>query len=80
MNIKRSDLARYLILHTFGGFYLDLDMQLQTPLRDVRFSIHFYETMDVHSFAVLHVLVTGSQSFCIEALSVGVCFICGQRI
>ena len=33
MNIKRSDLARYLILYTFGGVYLDLDIELKKPLR-----------------------------------------------
>jgi uncharacterized membrane protein YgdD (TMEM256/DUF423 family) len=30
--IKRSDFARYLLLHAFGGVYLDLDMQLKDSL------------------------------------------------
>ena len=32
MNIKRADIARYLILHKFGGAYVDLDIELKYPL------------------------------------------------
>ncbi len=35
MNIKRADIARYFILYTFGGVYLDLDMYLRTSLTEV---------------------------------------------
>lgn len=32
MNIKRADIARYLILHKFGGVYIDLDIEMKAPL------------------------------------------------
>lgn len=32
MNIKRADLARYLLLIQFGGLYLDMDFQIDRPL------------------------------------------------
>ena len=35
MNIKRADLARYLILHKFGGVYVDLDVELKRNLGDL---------------------------------------------
>lgn len=35
MNIKRADIARYLILHKFGGVYFDLDVELKVPLRQL---------------------------------------------
>lgn len=31
LNIKRADVARYLILHRFGGLYVDLDVELRAP-------------------------------------------------
>ena len=35
MNIKRSDIARYLIVHQFGGLYLDLDIELKKDVQTV---------------------------------------------
>ena len=31
-NVQKSDMARFLILHAFGGFYADLDMECLQPL------------------------------------------------
>jgi hypothetical protein len=31
MNIKRSDIARYFIVHAYGGLYMDLDVELRGP-------------------------------------------------
>lgn len=33
--ICRADMVRYLLLHRYGGVYLDLDMALTTPLDDI---------------------------------------------
>jgi hypothetical protein len=35
MNIKRSDMARYFIVHSFGGLYMDLDVTLRGPAADI---------------------------------------------
>ena len=35
MNIKRADVSRYLLLLQFGGVYMDLDMDLKSPIQPV---------------------------------------------
>eukprot|EP01034_Spumella_vulgaris_P026348 gene26348-32915_t len=37
MNIKRADFSRYLILHQYGGLYMDLDIELRRPVSEVIF-------------------------------------------
>eukprot|EP00854_Cymbomonas_tetramitiformis_P014456 gene14456-17085_t len=34
-NVAKADMARYLLAYTIGGFYLDLDVKLKTPLENV---------------------------------------------
>jgi hypothetical protein len=41
MNIKRADMARYLILYKYGGVYLDLDIELKHPLNELLISNTF---------------------------------------
>ena len=35
MNIKRADLARYLLLLHYGGVYMDLDVELRSDISPV---------------------------------------------
>jgi len=35
MNIKRADIARYLIMHKFDGVYFDLDVELKVRMRQL---------------------------------------------
>lgn len=34
-NVAKADMARYLLAYTIGGFYLDLDVKLKTPLEEI---------------------------------------------
>eukprot|EP01035_Chromulina_nebulosa_P022986 gene22986-29781_t len=42
MNIKRADVARYLLLLQFGGVYMDLDMELKGPIHPILEDISSY--------------------------------------
>lgn len=33
--VAKADMARYLLAYTIGGFYLDLDVKLKTPLEEI---------------------------------------------
>jgi hypothetical protein len=49
-NIKRADFSRYLIMYSFGGVYLDLDMQLKRYLKELT----LYENYLKLSFPTFH--------------------------
>ncbi len=46
LSIKRADFSRYLVVQTFGGLYMDLDVQLRRPVREVRLAPHCYSLCD----------------------------------